>query len=48
MKKLFLICVSKLNDILKFQFSSHLYLNVRNSVMLTDREVFNLQSQIIF
>ena len=45
---LFLTRVSKLKDILKIQFSSDLYLNVRNSITHTDREVSNLQNQMIF
>ena len=49
-KKSFWTRVSKFNDILKFQCSLHLYLNVRNSIMHTDREleVFNLQNQTLF
>ena len=45
---LLLTRVSKLKDILKFQLSSDLYLNVPNSITHTDREVFNLQNQMIF
>ena len=41
-EKIVLTLVSNLNDILKFQYSSHLYLNIRNSIMPTDKEVFNL------
>ena len=43
-KKSFLTRVCRLKDILKFQLSSHLYLNVRYSITHTDREV-NLQNQ---
>ena len=46
-KKLFLTHASKLKNILKFQFSSDLYLNVRYSITHTDKEVFNHQNQMI-